>query len=206
MKHFVADTHFAKTGHCGMLNMRPFKTALEMSEHFIDQINKYVKRQDVLYIVGDYAQEVEGRWRQAINCRDVWVILGNHDRPAHCIAALGRSKVRERYMAKVGGVPTWLEHYANAFWPMSHRASNHCYGHTHRQREATLERAFPGRKAIDCGMDNALYIFGEYRPFPEDWLVEYFNSRPGHDLLEFYYEFQLANPVKGCDDFTQRVR
>jgi hypothetical protein len=60
----------------------------------------------------------------------------------------------------------------------------------HRQREATLDVAFPGRRSMDVGVDNAKHLLGEYRPFSEDEVLEILLKRPGHDILSFYKEFQ----------------
>ena len=49
-------------------------------------------------------------------------------------------------------------------------------------REATLDAAFPGRRSIDVGVDNAKKLHGDYMPFDEEWLHEWlFASRGSHE-------------------------
>jgi len=87
---------------------------------------------------------------------------------------------------KVNGQRCWLSHYPHAYWPASHKGSFHLYGHTHDQREATLDAVFPGRRSHDAGLDTAFRRFGVHRPFTEMEVFDYLINRPGHDLPEFY--------------------
>ena len=53
-------------------------------------------------------------------------------------------------------------------------------------REETLDTLFPGRRSIDVGVDTAMRLFGEFRPFSDVWLIKNIYSRPGHDSVEWY--------------------
>jgi len=63
-------------------NCRDFKTTQEMSHHIIDQINKYVGQNDILFHLGDWSfGGISNIWnfRSRIICKNIHLIYGNHD-------------------------------------------------------------------------------------------------------------------------------
>ncbi len=61
---------------------RNFKTLKEHDETIINNINKYVGRDDILYFGGDFSlggRENVFKYRQLINCQTIHFCLGNHD-------------------------------------------------------------------------------------------------------------------------------
>jgi calcineurin-like phosphoesterase family protein len=194
MKFFVADWHLTKDANYRVDKMikgcqRPFKNGQEMSLHFIEECNRVVGKQDTLYIVGDYASDGEGYYRQMIRCRNVWCILGNHDNRQKCVKVFGRHKAIDYHYTHIMKVPTMLFHYPIAYWDKSHYGSFHLYGHVHRRREDTLSELFPGRRSLDIGVDNIAHITGEYRPVSELEVYQWLQPQPGHDHVEFYRQF-----------------
>ena len=79
---FTADLHL---GHANIIRYcsRPFEGAAEMDATLLGAINHSVQPGDTLWILGDFS--CRGRspahYREQINCRDVRLILGNHDNP-----------------------------------------------------------------------------------------------------------------------------
>lgn len=81
MEWFTSDSHFC---HENIIKLqgRPFASVEEMNDRLIDNINKYVKKTDTLYHLGDFAfgsVEKGIRCRQRINCNNIYLIYGNHD-------------------------------------------------------------------------------------------------------------------------------
>lgn len=81
MEWFTSDTHF---GHENIIKLhsRPFKTVEEMDEKMLANINRVVKKTDTLYHLGDFAfapVEKAMKYRERINCDNVFLIYGNHD-------------------------------------------------------------------------------------------------------------------------------
>lgn len=182
-KYFTSDTHF---GFKRVLefSQRPFRDMQEHDEVLLDDINRRVGRNDTLYHNGDFAGHNEGSYRQKIRCKDVRLVIGNHD--------LKRALVHFKhcdYMlwAKICGVPTHLSHYPMAFWDRSHYNSFHLYGHCHLQREQLLDELFPGRRSMECGVDAAFNILGHWGPFSEGEINDILGSRPGFDHVEDYH-------------------
>ncbi len=184
MKFFTADTHF---NHENVLKCSPrgrlFSCGTEHDLAIIEGINSTVGEKDELYILGDVAWTAETSWVSKIRCKYIHHIIGNHDRTTYGRLFVSTSDVRE---IKLGEHKCFLSHYPHAYWPASHHGSLHLYGHCHSQREATLDLAFPGRRSMDVGVDNALIHLGALVPFNETQILDILLARPGHDMREFY--------------------
>ena len=179
----IADPHFQ---HEGVLQMsdRVFPTIDAHDDEVLENINSLVDRDDTLIIAGDFSWRAPDSYLERIRCRNIHIIIGNHDKPS-----IGR-KVKVKSCADVGiwkmlCHDVFVSHYPHCYWPASHYGSLHIYGHLHDQREETMDLAFPGRRAIDCGVDTAFRLFGKYRPFIDKELVDILMARPGHDPVEF---------------------
>ena len=198
MKYFTADLHL---GHERILDAdfsaRPFNTILDHDDYIIDRINAHVMPKDELFVLGDFcwtnAYRKPGHFRNRIKCRTVHLIRGNHDQPS---IEKQFSTVQDVRMVKIGRDTTdlnkpivlqaFLSHYAHAFWPSSHYGAFHLYGHNHDTREETLDRLFPGRRAMDVGVDTAKRLLGDYQPFSDMNIIMRMIGRPGHDPVEWY--------------------
>jgi calcineurin-like phosphoesterase family protein len=190
MRYFIADTHFGHEKLVKMLPRRwpcgePFSTVEEHDTHLLEEINLTVGPMDELFILGDFGFK-PGKYRMKIKCRHVCLILGNHDPPGKCRNVFGECPLIKVTKARHGEniLPVVLCHYPMAFWPASHHGSAHLYGHTHGTHEGWLEHAFPGRRAVDVGVDNLLLIRGNYTPVSEEWVYEYMMARSGHEQKE----------------------
>lgn len=194
MRHFTSDLHL---DHEGVLEMsgRLFRNIHEHNDWMISQLNRFVSQDDTLFILGDVAWNGVDNYLARLNCKSIHLIYGNHDKNSFGKHFKSHQEVLE---IKIGQKPNqhklWMSHYAHCYWPSSHYGAFHIYGHTHRQREDTLDLAFPGRRSIDVGVDNALHLLGEYRPFTEVELISILGNRPGHDLVSFYDDFQAKLP------------
>lgn len=182
MKWFVSDTHFEWPS---IAQTR----GLSMEDHdemVLQSINRHVDRKHTLYILGDFCRRNAAKWRMRIKCSRVILIYGNHDK-----RSWGQYFIHayEQRVVKVGGqMDVFLSHYPTAYWPGSHRGWGHLYGHTHQQREETLDQLFPGRRSMDVGVDALIKRFGEFRPINEFEVLYDFQLQPGHDNRDFYTE------------------
>lgn len=147
MIFFTADLHFGHSNiikHCS----RPFACAGEMDEVILSHIDERVGSGDTLWILGDFA--FRGRdpshYRDRIACRDVRLLLGNHDKRSKCEKA-GFSHVGDVAEISVGKQRIWMSHYAHRVWPASHGGSWHLYGHSHGSLPAIA-------RSLDVGVDN----------------------------------------------------
>ncbi len=198
MKYFTSDTHF---DHCEsninkyglVFEFRP----LNFSELFIDIINQKVGKEDTLYIIGDFAFKKPGKWRQLINCKTVYLIMGNHD-PIQKSQNVFGGNLRQIMEIKICGVRTWLSHYPHAIWPASHHGSYHLFGHTHNNRENRrenynsqpgdwfLNEIWPEKRSMDVCPESYRERYGDWGIFSEIQINDILSARKGHDNKEFY--------------------
>lgn len=194
MKHFVADLHFDTPNLIqGMGRHYPgttdlFESVEEHDRFMLHCINAKVKRSDILYILGDFAKERPGYYRQQIKCKNVHLLLGNHDQREKCKRVF--SVVNDLHTIKIGQHKCVLCHYPLAYWDGSHRGWWHLHGHTHGQRNKTLEEAFPERQMMDVSLDSIIEEFGTYYPIDEAQVASYMSKRLGHDQPSFYAPIQ----------------
>lgn len=164
MIFFTADLHL---GHASIIRhcSRPFASVDEMDAAIIGKINDRVAAGDILWVLGDFA--FRGRdpshYRKQINCRDVRLLLGNHDKRVKSMKA-GFRHVGDVAEISVGRQRIWLSHYAHRSWPASHRGAWHLYGHSHGK----LDEDDRSRKlnALDVGVD----LDGRFAPWSMDEL------------------------------------
>jgi len=79
---FIADIHVDHTNVLHLSN-RPFKTIQEMEQTIVANINKVVRPNDVLYLLGDVSLGKKESWENFLDnlvCKNVILVLGNHDR------------------------------------------------------------------------------------------------------------------------------
>lgn len=187
MKWFISDLHI---DHAKVLvgpRGDAFKTIEEWQEHILDAINSCVRKSDHLFLLGDFAFRRQAYWRQRIKQGQVWLIKGNHDpSDAECIRTFGQRQFRHTFMTKLCGEPCWLSHYAHAFWPSSHHGAFHLYGHTHGQREDTLDEWMPERRSMEVCPEVIHNLTGEWRPINEEEVYARISKRAGHDPVRYY--------------------
>lgn len=80
MIYFIADTHFYQSSiipYC----KRPFYSVEEMNKTLIDNWNKKVKTNDIVYFLGDFGFADQQKLRDIVNRLNGYkiIILGNHD-------------------------------------------------------------------------------------------------------------------------------
>ena len=163
-------------------NCRDFENEIEMTNHLVEQINKYVKEEHLLIHCGDWSFGNKNnilKFRNQLNCRNIICIEGNHDHHniEFQLAVLEDKLVEFNQIGyyQVEGKSFMCTHYPQIVWHQSHKGVPNFFGHVHGSN--------PGLgKSLDTGVDNAFKILGEYRPFR---LREAFNII---DTKEIYFE------------------
>ena len=129
---FTADFHFDHNNilrYCG----RPFANVEEMNRAILDNLNRRVKPNDILYFLGDFCmgtRERAAQFRRQIHCRRIIAVPGNHDKQVrkltqefHWLDNLAEVSVNSQRIV--------LSHYAMRVWHHSSRGAWHLYGHSH---------------------------------------------------------------------------
>jgi len=138
-----------------------------------ETINRYVKEDDILYFLGDFAfggSDNIPLHRNQINCKTIHVILGNHDKNINkhteCF-----SSIMDELRGNIDGYNIWMRHHPEPGYSGNKSKIYHLYGHVHAN-----ESQMPGGLSMDVGIDNAYKIFGEYRPFELFEAIEIINN------------------------------
>lgn len=142
MKYYISDLHFDHTNVIKFDN-RPFKDVEEMNNTLINNWNSVVKKNDIVYVLGDFCFGNTERTNELFNQLSGKIILirGNHDRILHTQANKNKvlqmvdyKEVKDTAFGKEYRV--YMSHY---FMPLfrSHRYPNsvHLYGHVHNSDE-----------------------------------------------------------------------
>ena len=158
-------------------NARNFDTLEEMTDAIINNINKYVRCGDKLFLLGDilfgnkvYLPTLISR----LVCSDITLILGNHD---------GYIQKNEEYIKLFSGgvydmlhlevdkkINIILSHYAQRAWMGFHKGFIHLYGHSHGSISDF-------GKSTDVGVDAVFKRYGEYRPISLDEILDIMSTK-----------------------------
>jgi len=167
---FTADTHFAHPNILKHMPLREFEDIVDMEDCFINTINDLVKPKDTLVVAGDFCWKAGqvGHFRQRLNVREIHVAMGNHD-----AASLKNhvSMCRDMLFEKFNGRWFHIVHYPLLSWRKMNHMGICCYGHSHGLAEEMLDELWPYRNSMDIGIDAALQLTGQFRPFHIDEVV-----------------------------------
>lgn len=160
MIYLSADTHFS---HPNIIKFckRPFTTIHEMNKTLIQNWNKIVQPDDLVYFLGDLTidKRKASHFLDQLNGKIIF-IWGNHDKGRSIIE--NHPKIIETYdllMRNIYGRSFTFCHFAMRVWDKSHFGKSiQLYGHSHGS-------LLPIGNQLDVGVDNAAKLLGEYRPF-----------------------------------------
>lgn len=154
---------------------RTFDSIDQMDSTIIDNINKLVGQDDLLFHLGDFsyvAKKQPWAYRNRIVCKNIYHVYGNHDK-IHTLANINNFHCCDYLEVVIDDIFLCMFHYKQAVWNKSHRGAYHFYGHSH----STAEHMQIGR-SIDVGIDNAYRLLGSYEPFKLTWLLDYLDKIP----------------------------
>jgi len=154
---FTADTHF---GHANIIKYcsRPYKTVYDMNVDLIDRWNSKVKKEDIVYHLGDFAfmqPDDIVSLRKQLN-GTIHLIYGNHDKNVINTKGIFESiQPRKELYINCDDEKLYfvLDHYAMRVWNKSHHGAIHLYGHSH----GTLVDD-PSSRSMDVGVDTNNYF------------------------------------------------
>lgn len=206
---FTSDTHYQHAGICRgtthwrtknengdlvipLSAVRDFDLLDEMNDSIVKNINDVVGPNDILFHLGDWSFggiENVTLFREKINCKNIHLILGNHD---HHIDS-DKNQIRKLF----NSVNSYLEltisiksqdskkdkshklvlcHYPIISWNNMLRGSIMLHGHQHLKGESR----FGNGKRIDVGMCG----HPEFRPYALDEIL---------DLLDGIESYEIEN-------------
>lgn len=157
---FVSDNHFQHQNIIKFAN-RPFSDVIEMNSVMIDNHNKLIKQNDIVYCLGDFSFCNPMQFLKCLNGK--WhLIRGNHD---HKRAINYFESVKDVYGLTVGKNYFWLSHFPHYSWNKSFHGSFHLFGHVHSK--------FSGiGKSMDVGVDT-----NNFYPYHIDEVIEILSKK-----------------------------
>jgi calcineurin-like phosphoesterase family protein len=138
-----AEKECLKLVKSGQLAMKDFrvseKSTQKMTDTIIDSINATVYKKDHLVIAGDFCSwkdsdlksNVAKSLRDRINCSNVYLIVGNHDRLNLKNLIPLFVNVYDHYTFEINGQSVFVDHYPNRSWDKAHYGTWMLYGHVH---------------------------------------------------------------------------
>lgn len=178
MLWFSSDFHFGHTNIAGPKvskwpkGYRDFESVHEMNKCITQSVNKYVQPDDTLFFLGDFCfggHQNTPVYRHSLQCRNIHLCRGNHDHHIDKYKELFTS-IQDVKDLNYTPYTIFMSHYAHRVWQGSHKGWIHLYGHSHD--------TIPDHgKSMDVGVDVAYRLFGEYRPFSIEEIIQIMNKR-----------------------------
>jgi calcineurin-like phosphoesterase family protein len=188
---FTSDTHYSHNNICrGTTNWitsqdydqcmtRPFETLEDMNEAIVEGINGVVHPNDWLIHLGDWSFggfEKISEFREQINCKNIVLILGNHDhhiqnnkdnikRIFSHVAHYEELKVTHSEKSTEKFV---LCHYPIISWNGQHHATRMLHGHQHLKGDLRVTQT----DRMDVGICGSPF----FRPYHIDEVVKHLNE------------------------------
>ena len=161
---FTSDTHYMHKNICrGTTSWsnaeditRDFKTLDQMNDRIVNGINSTVGQDDILFHLGDWSfngfERIE-EFRNRINCRNIHLILGNHDhhieRDREGIQRLFNSVNQYTELEVNKEYNFVLMHYPIMSWNKMNDGVVHLHGHVHLSPDRRIGKG----KIMDVGVD-----------------------------------------------------
>jgi calcineurin-like phosphoesterase family protein len=173
---FCADLHHSHPKIVDICN-RPISRE-EHDEWLLREVfNKYVKKKDEVYILGDVSmakRSIAEKWVARMN-GNKHLILGNHDKSVEHLGNWSEIKqIKDFTFSRENlNIHIALCHYPIASWNRKIHGSFHLYGHVHGRFQNT-------GLSWDCGIDNQQNyggVFGWCRPINLYEVVMIMNQR-----------------------------
>lgn len=171
MEYFTSDTHFGHTNVIKYCN-RPFDNAHHMNEGLIFKWNSVVKKDDVVYHLGDFGFQKPADLKDILYKLNGKVLLipGNHDSNSFINMLLCQDMNKVEVLPKYhefnnNGRKVVLCHYPIESWNNMSHGSIHLHGHSHG-----AGRKQAGR--FDVGVDAC-----DYEPKPLDYFLELYSKQ-----------------------------
>jgi calcineurin-like phosphoesterase family protein len=165
--YFTSDTHYMHKNICRGITSwndadnltRDFKTLDQMNDRIVSGINNIVGQDDILFHLGDWSFggfEMIEQFRNRINCKNIHLILGNHDQHIEH----DRDDIRRlftsvnQYLELEVKSKDWnqnyvLMHYPLVSWNKMNDGVIHLFGHVH----LSIDRRIGKGKTMDVGVD-----------------------------------------------------
>ena len=158
--YFTSDTHFYHSNIIGFCK-RPFKNVEDMNETLIENWNRIVSQDDIVFHLGDFCLEGSHEWTKILNRLNgkIYLILGNHDLKNIRQGYTSRFELTSMQMhIEVDKQKIYLNHCPLLCYGGAYGNTWQLFGHVHTSKYNTgkdasrLDMLFPTQ--YDVGVDN----------------------------------------------------
>lgn len=167
--YITSDHHFFHRNIIKYCN-RPFDGLKEMHDAMIENWNKTIGKNDIVYHLGDFCLGSKQRMESIlVKLRgQIYLCIGSHDKTAAKYFQYF-AMVKESFFLNVGpGI--FMAHHCHKIWPKSHYDSYHCFGHSHGGMDLYAENE---GKLLDVGVDSH-----DFTPWHIDEVISVMKKRP----------------------------
>lgn len=178
---------------------RPFKDQYEMTDVMVENINKVVKADDILWHLGDWTfggQDNVLKLRRRIRCKNIYHILGNHDKQETWDLPEVRGNFRgifdgivNKYL--VPGQAFVMSHYAILQWDRKHHGVIHLFGHSHGSLNKWIAEHLPTSRMMDVDIGS----HPEFRPYHVDEVLQIMAQKTGDDFID-HHQTKREGPLR----------
>ena len=220
---FTSDTHF---GHRNVINFagRPFSSVGEMDEALVDNWNKTVPKDGIIFHLGDFVHDGPSAWKRMLSKLNgtIYLVMGNHDfknfNPGFYSDRI--KLVSQQMYIDVEGQKIYLNHNPFLAYGGAYNGTWQLFGHVHSGPESKSGQDMPRLKHLfptqyDVGVDNNNYrpiSFYEVKAIMEKRLKGA-EENPNLKLYHAVMEFNLGKiraAVEGganvnCADYENRT-
>jgi calcineurin-like phosphoesterase family protein len=198
--YFTSDSHFSHSNICSATTkwkdagdtVREFTSLEQMNSHIIANINKVVEYDDILIHLGDWSfggfEKIE-EFRNSIFCKNVHIVLGNHDHHIEkdkdgiqsLFSSVHQFIPKLEVNREVAGGNGKLErftfclfHYPIASWIDMNKGVILLHGHVHLPKHLKLGEG----RSLDVGMDG-----NDMNPYSLDEVMRLVKNQPIRKLV-----------------------
>ena len=148
--YFTSDTHFY---HSNIIDLckRPFKNVEDMNETLIENWNRVVGQDDIVFHLGDFCLEGSHEWTKILNRLNgkIYLILGNHDLKNIRQGYASRFELTSMQMhIEVDKQKIYLNHYPFLCYGGAYRNMWQLFGHVHTSKNNAGKRRFTAGYAL----------------------------------------------------------
>lgn len=179
---FTSDLHFGHSNIIGFDN-RPYFTTEEMDKSLIENWNRKVSSDDLVYVLGDMFWRSDNTYVQNIlNSLNGQIILikGNHDRWLHnatnkkLLAGIKDFDDIQVPLADGKMKRCILSHYFMPFYKDHYYGAIHLHGHSHLTKESIMEKkiaTYLNEHGFPCSIHNVGCMHHDYTPVTLDEIL-----------------------------------
>lgn len=187
----TSDSHFFHRNIIKYSKRDSFSSVEEMDEMMIKAWNSCVKPNDRVYHLGDLTLSKDLEQLEKLSKRlfgDKYLIPGNHDiwiQIPHNAPYITQAKEKfkslekhwtilpQRYEMNFDKQEYIMQHEPILSWIGAHKGTYMLHGHCHTSVDYLNQHT----KRLDCGVDSAYKLLGEYRPFNIDEVKSILDKR-----------------------------